>query len=254
MRTSNPTLKERYFTENPALAGSQVMTVQGTVTKTLVLLLVTIFSASFTWREYMSGNTAIIMPAIYIGGLGGFVVALIATFKPTTAPFTAPIYAVLEGLFLGAVSAYYHSQTIENGDGSMIVLQAVALTSMIFLAMLLLYRTGIIKVTDKFRMGIVGATVGVMLFYLVTFVLASFGVSIPLVAPLFGSGMIGIGFSLAVTVLAALNLALDFDLIETGVRARAAKYMEWYASFALLVTLVWLYLEVLRLLNKLNRR
>ncbi len=250
MRTSNPTLKERYFTDNPALAGTQAMTVQGTATKSIILVLLTIFAASFTWREYMAGNTAIVMPALLVGALGGLVIAFVTAFNPRLAPYTAPLYAVLEGIFLGAVSAYY---AVAN-EGNAIILQAVGLTFMVFLAMLLIYRTGIIKVTDKFRMGVVGATAGVMLFYLAVLLFSMFGVQIPGVSALFGSTWIGIGFSLVVITLAALNLVLDFDLIENGVRARAAKYMEWYGAFALLVTLVWLYLEILRLLNKLNRR
>jgi uncharacterized YccA/Bax inhibitor family protein len=257
MRTSNPTLKERYFTENPALAGSQAMTVQGTATKSIVLVLLTIFAASFTWREYMAGNTGIVMPALLVGALGGLVIAFVTAFKPNLSPYTAPLYGVLEGIFLGAVSAYYavsSADPVTGAGGNTMVIQAVGLTFMVFLAMLLIYRTGIIQVTDKFRMGVVGATAGIMLFYLVMFLLSMFGVAVPGVSAVFGSGWIGIGFSLVVITIAALNLVLDFDLIENGVRSRAAKYMEWYGAFALLVTLVWLYLEILRLLSKLNRR
>ena len=252
MRTSNPTLKDRYLAENPAVTAGQAMTIQGTATKSIILLLVTIFSASFTWREYLAGNTGILMPALLVGGLGGFVVALVAAFKPRWAPVTAPLYAVLEGLFLGAVSASYAVRSGRDGaTENPIVIQAVGLTFMVFLAMLVIYRSGIIRVTDKFRMGIVGATAGIALFYLVAMVLSMFGVGIPGV---FGSGVIGIGFSLVVVTVAALNLVLDFDFIENGARMRAAKYMEWYAAFGLLVTLIWLYLEILRLLSKLQNR
>jgi uncharacterized YccA/Bax inhibitor family protein len=244
MRTSNPALKDEYFRPDRALAGQGVMTLQGTTTKSFLLILLALFSASFTWREYLAGNTGILMPALLVGGIGGLIVAMIAVFKPRTTPFTGPLYAVLEGLLLGAISAMYQARF--NG----LPMQAVGLTFMVFLALLLVYRTGIIKVTDNFRMGVVAATGGIMLFYVATFVLAMFGVQVPLIH---GSGVVGIGFSLVVVAIASLNLVLDFDFIERGVAAGAPRYMEWYAAFGLLVTLVWLYLEMLRLLGKLRR-
>ncbi len=245
MRTSNPALKEEFFTRHSATAAGGVMTLNGTTMKSFLLVGLAIFSAVFTWREYLAGNTGILMPAILVGGLGGFVVAMVTVFKPHLAPITSPLYAVLEGLLLGALSARYEARW----QG--LPLQAVGLTFMVFLAMLIVYRTGIIKVTDKFRFGVAAATGGIALFYLLSIVLSLFGVSIPLVHD---AGVVGIGFSLVVVGVAALNLVLDFDLIEGGVRANAPKYMEWYAAFGLLVTLVWLYLEMLRLLSKLNRR
>jgi uncharacterized YccA/Bax inhibitor family protein len=169
----------------------------------------------------------------------------VTIFKPRVAPYTSPFYAVLEGLFLGAISARYAVQYAG------LPLQAVGLTFMVFLAMLTVYQTRIIKVTDKLRFGIAAATGGIALFYLLSFVLAMFGVQIPMIH---GSGMVGIGFSLIVVGIAALNLVLDFDFIDRGVQAQAPKHMEWYAAFGLLVTLVWLYLEILRLLSKLQRR
>ena len=245
MRTSNPALKEEYFRRDPAAIAQGVMTMQGTTTKSFLLILLAVFSAAFTWREYLSGNTGILMPAILVGGIGGFVVALVTIFKPRLAPITSPFYAVLEGLLLGAISARYEAQWAG------LPIQAVGLTFMVFLAMLLVYRTGLIKVTEKLRFGIVAATGGIMLFYVLSILLSFVGVQIPLVH---GSGVIGIGFSLVVVGVAALNLVLDFDLIENGVKAQAPKYMEWYGAFVLLVTLVWLYLEMLRLLSKINRR
>lgn len=245
MRTSNPALKEEYFRRDPAALAQGVMTMQGTTTKSFLLILLAVFSAAFTWREYLSGNTGILMPAILVGGIGGFIVALVTVFKPRLAPITAPFYAVLEGLLLGAISARYEAQWAG------LPIQAVGLTFMVFLAMLLVYRTGLIKVTEKLRFGIVAATGGIMLFYVLSILLSFVGVQIPLVH---GSGVIGIGFSLVVVGVAALNLVLDFDLIENGVKAQAPKYMEWYGAFVLLVTLVWLYLEMLRLLSKINRR
>ena len=245
MRTSNPALREEYFRRHATSAGSGVMTMNGTAMKSFLLILLAIFSAAFTWREYLNGNTGILMPAMLVGGLGGFIVAMVTVFKPHLAPITAPLYAVLEGLILGALSANYQARFAG------LPMQAVGLTFMVFLAMLVVYRTGIIKVTDKFRFGVAAATGGIALFYLLSIVLSMFGVRIPLVHE---AGMIGIGFSLVVVGVAALNLILDFDLIEGGVAAGAPKFMEWYAAFGLLVTLVWLYLEMLRLLSKLNRR
>ncbi len=245
MRTSNPALREEYFKRHTASAAGGVMTMNGTAMKSFLLILLAIFSAAFTWREYLNGNTGILMPAMLVGGLGGLVVAMVTVFKPHLAPITAPLYAVLEGLILGALSANYQARFAG------LPMQAVGLTFMVFLAMLVVYRTRIIKVTDKFRFGVAAATGGIALFYLLSIVLSMFGVRIPLVHE---SGMIGIGFSLIVVGVAALNLILDFDLIEGGVAAGAPRYMEWYAAFGLLVTLVWLYLEMLRLLSKLNRR
>ena len=245
MRTSNPALKDEYFRGDPALASQGVMTLQGTAGKSFLLVLLALFSAAFTWREFMTGNVGILMPAILVGGIGGFIVALVTIFKPRLAPFTSPFYAVLEGLLLGAISARY--QTAYAG----LPLQAVGLTFMVFLAMLTVYQTRIIKVTDKFRFGVAAATGGIALFYLLSIVLSLFGVRIPMVHE---SGMVGIGFSLIVVGVAALNLVLDFDFIERGVTARAPRYMEWYGAFGLLVTLIWLYLEMLRLLSKLQRR
>jgi len=221
------------------------MTLNGTTMKSFLLIGLAIFSAAFTWREYLGGNAGILTPAILVGGLGGFIVAMVTIWKPHLAPISAPIYAVLEGLLLGALSARYEARW----QG--LPIQAVGLTFMVFLAMLIVYRTGIIKVTDKFRFGVAAATGGIALFYLLSIVLSLFGVGIPLVH---GAGMVGIGFSLVVVGVAALNLVLDFDLIENGVRANAPKYMEWYAAFGLMVTLVWLYLEILRLLSKIRSR
>jgi uncharacterized YccA/Bax inhibitor family protein len=245
LRTSNPALKENTFTGNRAAAGQAAMTLEGTATKSLVLLLLTVFAASFTWRAVASGNVGILMPAALIGGLGGFIVALITTFKPKVSPYTAPIYAVLEGLLLGAISSLY------NVRWAGLPLQAVGLTFGVFLALLIVYRLGLVRATERFRMGVVAATGGIMVMYLLSFVLRFFGVQMNF---LHDSSPLSIGISLVIVVVAALNLVLDFDFIEKGVEFRAPKYMEWYAAFGLLVTLVWLYLEMLRLLSKLQGR
>ena len=245
MRTANPALKERTFTDIRAAAGEPAMTLQGTATKSLLLVLLTVFSASFTWNAVASGNVGILLPATLIGGIGGFIVALITVFKPKLSPYTGPIYAALEGLLLGGVSAMY------NARFAGLPAQAVALTFGVFIALLIVYRTGLIRATENFRLGVVAATGGIMVMYLISFVLGFFGVRMSF---LHDSSPLSIGISLVIVVVAALNLVLDFDFIEKGVEHRAPKYLEWYAAFGLLVTLVWLYLEMLRLLSKLQGR
>jgi uncharacterized YccA/Bax inhibitor family protein len=158
---------------------------------------------------------------------------------------TAPIYAILEGLFLGAISAFFQAQY----QG--LVAQAILLTLAVLLCMLALYRTGIIQVTDKFRMGVVAATACIFLFYLATWLISFFGIRMPF---LYNSSLIGIAISVVVVIIAALNLVLDFDFIDRGAQMQAPQFMEWYAAFGLMVTLIWLYLEILRLLSRLNRR
>lgn len=254
MRTSNPALSEKTF-ENYARAGhfdgvandagsARVMTVEGTVNKTLILLMLTIAAASYTWSQLLNpgGNPGFAGPLAIGGAIGGFIVALVTIFKPSASPITAPVYAVLEGLFLGAISAAF------NRAYPGIVPQAVALTFGTLFVLLTAYRTGFIRATESFKRGVVAATGAVMLVFVVHLVLRLFGSSLPFV---WGGGLFGIGFSLVVVVIAALNLVLDFDLIEQGARHRAPKFMEWYGGFSLLVTLVWLYLEILRLLSKL---
>lgn len=182
---------------------------------------------------------------VAVGGIGGLVVGLITIFKKEWAPVTAPVYALLEGLFLGGVSATFEARF--HG----IVLNAVLLTFGTLGALLVSYRAGFIRATDGFKRGVVAATGAVMLVYLVGFVMSFFGKGIPYIHQ---NGWIGIGFSLVVVVIAAFNFILDFDLIEQGANGRAPRFMEWYGAFALLVTLVWLYLELLRLLSKMRSR
>jgi len=262
MRTSNPALNDDVFLNAAREYGqSRTMTLEGTVLKTGALLFVLVASAAFTWVHTQAMLPALTAEAtelasrppvpsnaytfMLIGFLGGFVVSLITTFKPSVSPFTAPLYAVLEGLALGGISTVF--EYMHPG----IVLQAVMLTFGTLAALLTAYSTRVIKPSENFKLGVAAATGGICLVYLASFVLGFFGISIPLIHQ---SGAVGIGFSLFVVVLAALNLVLDFDFIENGVRQGAPKYMEWYAGFGLLVTLVWLYLEILRLLAKLRDR
>ncbi len=240
MTSGNPTLNSGTF-EKISVRQGPAMTVGGTVSKTGILLALVVLGATFTWN--LTGPLA--MPLMWGGAIGGLVVALITVFKMQWAPITAPIYGLLQGLFLGGISAMYAREF----QG--IVLQAIMLTFGVMAMMLFLYQSGIIKVTEKFRMGIIAATGGVLLVYVVTFVLGFFGVQVPFIH---GSGLMGIGFSLLVVGIAALNLVLDFDSVDRGVAAGAPRYMEWYCAFGLMVTLIWLYLEMLRLLSKLQRR
>jgi uncharacterized YccA/Bax inhibitor family protein len=182
---------------------------------------------------------------VAIGGIGGFIVAMVTIFKKEWSPITAPIYSLLEGLALGGISALFELRY------PAIAMQAVGLTFATLFVLLMAYHTGLIRVTEKFKLGVVAATGGIAVFYLVQFVLGFFGVRF---AAVNGSGVLGIGFSVVVVIVAALNLVLDFDFIENGVSTGAPKYMEWYGAFGLIVTLVWLYLEILRLLTKLNNR
>jgi len=222
------------------------MTLQGTVNKTGLLLLCSIATAAWTWNMFMQTHSpAAVLPYLWLGTIGGFVCALITTFKQEWSPVTAPAYALLEGLALGGISSILELRF----PG--IAIQSVSLTFGTLLVLLLAYRSGLIRVTQKFRLGIVAATGGIMLFYLLQGVLGFFGIRF---ASINGSGAIGIGFSLIVVGIAALNLVLDFDLIESGVRMGAPKYMEWYGAFGIMVTLVWLYLEIVRLLTKLRGR
>ncbi len=246
MRSGNPALKASTFQNlAPATAvGGEAMTVQGTVNKTGISLVLCVITAAWTWNMYLS-NPSVVMPFLLGGAIGGFIVAMITVFKKTWSPVTVPIYALLEGLFLGAISAMF--EQMYPG----IVIQAVGLTFGTLFALLFAYKSGLIKATENFKLGVVAATGAVGLIYLVTIVLGFFGTTIPLIHE---SGTVGILFSLAVVVIAALNLVLDFDFIETGAERGAPKYMEWYGAFGLLVTLIWLYLEMLRLLAKLNSR
>jgi len=249
-RSANPVLKDSTFLDlssGTVVAGSgQKMTINGTVNKTAFLLLLTVLTAAYAWNQTFSAPGVLAPGAmIYLwgGAIGGFVLALVTTFKKEWSPVTGPLYALVEGFFLGAISAIYNAQF----EG--IVLQAVTLTFGTLFALLFAYRTGLIKATENFKLGVVAATGGIMLVYLATIALRLFGIDMPYIHD---SGIIGIGFSLFVVVIAALNLVLDFDFIESGAEAGAPKYMEWYGAFGLMVTLVWLYVEFLRLLSKLR--
>lgn len=227
---------------------AEVMTVEGTTNKTLILFALLLAAGAFTWTLLLSGGAALAIPLMLGGLLGAFIVGLVTCFRPKSAPITAPIYAVLEGLFLGAFSAMY--QSMYHG----IVGQAVALSLVVFGIMLTIYRTGLIKVTGPLKAGVMAATGAVAITYLVSNI-ALFAFHNTVISGfLWSNNPLNIGLSLLIVGLAAFNLLLDFDLVEKGVQRRAPKFMEWYAGYGLMVTLVWLYLELLRLLANLNRR
>ncbi len=247
MRTSNPTLNEHVFERSrTGNAADGVMTLNGTILKTAVLTLLLVTAASWSWKLMLSANPpAWFGSALTFGWILPLGLALVITFVPKLAGALAPMYALSKGVIVGIISAAYNNQF----QG--IVLTAVLLTCGILFALLAAYVTRVIKPTENFKLGIFAATGGIALFYVVTLVLGMFGIQIP---GLFGNGWIGIAFSSFVVVIAALNLVLDFDFIENGCASGAPKHMEWYAAFGLLVTLVWLYLEILRLLAKLRSR
>lgn len=243
MRTSNPALNERAF--KGQVAYGEAMTVQGTVNKTGLLLLCVVITAAWTWSLSRSEAPGAAIPWMVGGIFGGFVVALVTVFKKEWSPVTAPVYALLEGLALGGISAMI--ERVYPG----IAIQAVSLTFGTLFVMLLAYKSGVIRATEKFKLGVFAATGGIALLYLVDIILHFFNRPVSFIHE---GTPIGIAFSVFVVIIAALNLVLDFDLIETGANQGAAKYMEWYGAFGLMVTLIWLYLEILRLLGKMRRR
>ena len=252
MKTSNPALGQNTFRNladtqyGGAIDATNRMTLNGTVNKTGILLVCVIATAAWTWHLFSeSRDISDVGPLMMLGVFGGFIVAIVTTFKKEWSAVTAPLYALLEGLALGGFSAMLDLRY----PG--LPMQAVALTFGTLFAMLFLYRSGIIRATRKFYIGVAAATGGIMVFYLLEMVLGFFGIQFTAVN---GSGVIGIGFSLIVVGIAALNLVLDFDFIEQGVQQGAPRYMEWYGAFGIMVTLVWLYIEILRLLSKMRSR
>ena len=239
-RSGNPALQSKTFQDGLA-TGSNTMTLEGTINKTSLSLLVLMIAAFYTWNNISPG-------LMIFGAIGGFIVAMITVFKKHLAVYTTLIYSGLEGLFLGGISKFYE---IQYGDG--IVGQAVFLTFSIFAVLLFAYKSRIIKPTENFKLGVFAATGGIVLFYFISIIMSFFGSGIPIMNPS-NASMFSICFSVFVVVIASLNLVLDFDFIEGGVENGAPKYMEWYGAFGLLVTLVWLYLEILRLLAKLQSR
>ena len=241
-KTSNPTLSENIIKNFAFAATDRTMTVQGTITKIALLLALVIAGAVFTWTKVMNGleTGAVSVNGWMIGGsVAGFVLAMVISFKQEWAPFLSPVYAVCEGLFVGTISAYF--EAMYPG----LVMRAVLLTFSVLFALLFLYKTQLVKVTQRFRSILMGATMGIALAYLIPFIIRLFGVNMSF---MFGGGSLGIIVSVVVVAIAALNLVLDFDFIEQGSQSGLPAYFEWYGAFGLMVTLVWLYIEILRLL------
>lgn len=248
MRTGNPALNEKTFEPfyNEAAGAANTMTIQGTAWKTLILLGLCTGAAGFTWnRVAVDQDFATAMPFVLGGAIGGLVLALITAFVPRWSPFTAPLYAILEGLFLGGISGIFELKM----PG--IALQAISATFGTLFALLMAYQSGLIRATENFKLGVVAATGGIAILYLVSFVLSLFHIKVPFIDE---PNWYGIAFSAFVVIVAALNLVLDFDFIETAANRGAPKYLEWYGAYGLMVTLVWLYIEILRLLAKFNSR
>ena len=243
-RSGNPALNKSSFDSFSRTSRgaeiNEVMTIKGTVDKTAIGLFLLIFSGYYSFAPGMTY-------LIPVGIFGGLIVAIITIFKKEWSPITVPIYAILEGLAMGSIS-YMFNQAYEG-----IVMQAIGLTLGILASLLLAYRSGMIKATENFKLGVVAATGGIFLVYMASFVMSFFGASISVLDPT-NSSLMSIGFSLFIIVIASLNLVLDFDFIEEGAKKGAPKYMEWYGAFGLLVTLIWLYLEILKLLSKLRSR
>jgi uncharacterized YccA/Bax inhibitor family protein len=252
-KSGNPTLTQKIFEKSLSndAALQDTMTVRGAINKFGFLLLMVIGAASFTWQQYYNGQPKLMMTFLMIGAIGGFITVLAISFKPKWAQYLAPLYGILEGFFIGAVSAIINDVMSEKYPN--IVIQAVGLTMGVAFAMFLLYNFRIIKATERFKSVLFSATLGIAIFYGITMLLRLFGVQMGFMN--FGdSSLLGIGISLFVVAIAALNLIMDFDMIEQGAEQGAPKYMEWYGAFGLLVTIVWLYVEMLKLLSRFSSK
>lgn len=247
--SGNPTLSQKIFSRSVDDSSLETMTVRGTINKFGFMMFMVIGGAAYTWRLFYQGAPDTMNIFMMVGIFGGLICAIAITFKPTWAPYLAPAYGLLEGFFLGGISAIMNQAFATKYPG--LVMQAVGLTFGVAIAMFLLYNFRIIKATEKFKSIIISATMGIFVFYLISMVVRMFGVDMPF---MYDSSALGIGISLFVIAIAALNLILDFDMIERGAAQGAPKFMEWYGAFGLLVTIVWLYIEILKLLSRLGRK
>jgi len=245
--SSNPTLSEKIFAKSLDQTNTGVMTVRGTMQKFGFLMVLVMAGAAYTWKLYYSFKVPTMMTFFYVGMIGGMICAFATIFVPRLAKYLSPAYAILEGFLLGGLSAIINESFKAKYPN--IIMEAVLLTFGVAFAVFLLYNFRIIQATNKFRAVILSSMMGIGIFYLIDIVLGFFGVNIPFMR--FGdNSVIGIVVNLFVVVIAALSLVLNFDQIETGEKMGAPKYMEWYGAFGLLVTLIWLYLEILRLLSR----
>jgi uncharacterized YccA/Bax inhibitor family protein len=248
-KSGNPTLTQKIFDRSASMEAEMqgTMSVRGAINKFGFLLLMVIAGASYNWHMFASGRPDMVNTLMMVGIFGGLISALAISFKPNWAGYLAPIYGLLEGLFIGGISAIFNAAFADKYPG--LIMQAVGLTFGVAIAMFLLYNFRVIKPTQKFKSVIIMSTLGIGIFYLLTLVLNLFGVNVSF---MYDSSLLSIGISLFIVAIAALNLILDFDMIEQGAERGAPKFMEWYGAFGLMVTLVWLYLEILRLLSKMS--
>jgi uncharacterized YccA/Bax inhibitor family protein len=239
-------MTERIFEKaGTSPAGSSAMTINGSINKTGLMGLLVVAAAAYTWNMVMGADPGRAGTLATAGAIGGFIMALVTIFRPQSSAITAPLYAILEGLFLGAISA------IINAQYPGVAFQAVLLTIGTLFSMLFLYRSGRIRATPRFRRGVMMATGAVFFAYLISWIMSLFGIPVGF---MHSAGPLGILINLVIIVIAALNLIMDFDFIEKGSRMGAPKYMEWYGAFGLMVTLIWLYIEFLRLLSRFSSR
>ncbi|MEO0066016.1 MAG: hypothetical protein RI983_1342 [Bacteroidota bacterium] len=250
-KSGNPTLTEKMFDKSHEMASNNMgtMTVRGAINKFGFMMLMLIAGAAYNWNLYEQLKQDTMTTLMWVGIIGGLISALAITFKPNWAPLLAPLYALLEGLFIGAISAIMNAAFADSYPG--LIMQAVGLTFGVALAMFLLYNFRVISATERFKSIVFTATLGIGIFYLITMVLRMFGVNVSF---MYDSSLLSIGISLFVVGIAALNLIMDFDMIEQGAERGAPKFMEWYGAFGLMVTIVWLYIEMLKLLSKLSSR
>jgi uncharacterized YccA/Bax inhibitor family protein len=246
--TSNPAFTDKFFNKSTQIYSAEAvkMTDRGTLNKFFLLALLVIASASLTWKAFFDG--ANVFSWMLVSAIAGFIVSLILIYNPLKGAILAPLYALFEGVFIGGISAIFSYQFAKTAPG--IVLQAVCLTFGTVIAMFLLYRFQIIKVTEKFKGILLTALIGLLFFYLIAFVLRLFHIDIPY----YQSGSFGIGFSIFVIGIASMMLVLNFDNIQKGVEAGLPRVMEWYFAFGLILTIIWLYIQMLQLLAKLNSR
>lgn len=246
-KSGNPALNEKIFTGSYDVQYTETMTERGTLNKFGIVMLLLFAGATFTWKAAQEGKN--IVPWLIGSLIAGLIIGLVINFKKSWSGYLAPVYGLVEGVFLGGISAYYNYAFEKIAPG--LVMQAVGLTFGVVIAMFALYQFGVIKATERFKSIVFTATAGIAIFYVLSIILRFFNIQMPLIHE---SSTLGIVFSLVVVGIAALNLIIDFDMIEQGAKKGAPKYMEWYCSFALMVTIVWLYLEILRLLSKFAAR
>lgn len=244
-QSGNPTLSQKIFSRSITQDEAGTMTVRGAMAKFGFLLFMVLAGAAYTWYLYYNNQPQTMMTLMWVGIIGGLISVIAISFKPTLAPYLSPAYGILEGFALGAISAVMNEAFKAKYPG--LVIQAVGLTFGVAIAMFLLYNFRVIKATQRFKSIIFTATAGIFMFYVITLVLGLFHVNIPF---MYDSSALGIGLSIFIVAIAALNLIIDFDMIEKGAEMGAPKFMEWYGAFGLLVTMVWLYVEILRLLSR----